>query len=297
MATLSADELLDAFVADGNRLVGPRPSRCIGSFQLKWRGGGSEIFLQDGVTLSSITMAFQNGGGSIRIEAGATAKGRMEVSEEGRIRIGAGTFLNRICDIRAGEGASVDIGSNCLFSDVKVQTSDMHSILHAASGRRTNPAAGIVIEDNVWIAEEVRVSKGVRIGTGAVIAAGSLVTRPIAPFCLAGGRPAKILRTGVRWSRKLEPLPPQPAPEFSPKDIPLDKEVLRYLVSAEKFALVEAVISAADQSKLPLYARWYLVFTRYQLGIPHPEAIDMLKQVLKEAPNHGAARALLNELH
>lgn len=296
MASLSPNDLFDAFVKDGNQLLGPRPTQYIGAFEMSWRGSGCVLELQEGVIFSSAQLRFTSGGGTIRIEKGATVKGRLEVNGGGSIRIGEGTFLNRVCDILGGEGASVDIGKNCLFSDVRAQTSDMHSIIDIASGKRTNPAAGIVIEDEVWIAEQVKIAKGVRIGTGAVIAAGSLVTRSVAPFCIAGGRPAKILKTGVSWSRQLKKMPPLPAPDFEPLDIPLEKEVLRYLMGQKKYALVEAVILAADQATLPLYARWYLVSSKHKLGRPHPDAMAMLDDILEQAPSHSAARALRDSL-
>ncbi|MCD7973498.1 MAG: acyltransferase [Candidatus Azobacteroides sp.] len=41
--------------------------------------------------------------------------------------------------------------------------------------------------------------KGVSIGDGAIIAAGSVVTKDIPPECLAGGVPAKVIKTNVKW--------------------------------------------------------------------------------------------------
>ena len=290
------DELFDAFVADGNKLIGPRPAHYIGSFDMVWKGGGAIIELGEDVTLSSVKMAFPGGGGRIRLENTVTAKGRLEVSGGGSIRIGESSFLNRACDIRGGEGAAVDIGKNCLFSNVKVMTSDMHSIIDVKTGKRSNPAAGIVIEDQVWLSEDVKIAKGVRIGTGSVIAAGSLVTRSIAPFCLAAGRPAKVLRSGVHWSRSLRKMPALPAPKFQPGDIPLEKEAMRLLIERKEFALVEAVIAAASADPLPLFARWYLTLCRHKLGIPHPQARDMLDQIIQEAPTHEAAKKLRSTL-
>ncbi|ARM31234.1 acyltransferase [Prosthecochloris sp. HL-130-GSB] len=58
--------------------------------------------------------------------------------------------------------------------------------------------AGIVIEDNVWIAMDARILKGVRIGEGSVVALGALVTRDVPPWSVVAGVPAKVIR-------KLEP--------------------------------------------------------------------------------------------
>jgi maltose O-acetyltransferase len=56
-------------------------------------------------------------------------------------------------------------------------------------------ARPISIEDNVWIAASVTVIGGVTIGHDSVIAAGAVVTRDIPPNCVAGGVPARVLKT------------------------------------------------------------------------------------------------------
>ena len=296
MKPRTPDSFLDAFIADGNTVIGPRPVSYLGTFRMLWKGGGSVLEFGENVTLSMARIQFTSGGGTIRLGRDVTAKGRLEVTGGGEVRIDEGTFLNRACDIRGGEGATVHIGKNCLFSNVKVMTSDMHSILDLATGKRTNSAASIVIEDEVWIAEDVKIAKGVRVGTGAVIAAGSLVTRSIAPLCLAAGRPARVIRTGVSWSRTLKRMQPQPAPDFQAADIPLDKEVLRLLVSRQEYAVVDGVIARHMDAPLPLFAKWYLVLCRDKLGTPLPNAVALLDEILAEAPGHDAARKMRAQL-
>ncbi|MDX2159075.1 MAG: acyltransferase [Hyphomicrobiaceae bacterium] len=53
----------------------------------------------------------------------------------------------------------------------------------------------IVIEDNVWLATGVTVLAGVRIGRDTVVAAGSIVTRDLPPGVIAGGIPARPIKT------------------------------------------------------------------------------------------------------
>jgi acetyltransferase-like isoleucine patch superfamily enzyme len=52
-----------------------------------------------------------------------------------------------------------------------------------------------VIEKNVWIATGAIIIGGVTVGENAVIAAGSVVTKDIPPNTLAGGNPAKVIRS------------------------------------------------------------------------------------------------------
>lgn len=56
-------------------------------------------------------------------------------------------------------------------------------------------ADGIVIEDDVWVGAGAIITDGVRIGQGAVIAAGAVVTADVPPHTVAGGVPAKVLKT------------------------------------------------------------------------------------------------------
>jgi len=50
------------------------------------------------------------------------------------------------------------------------------------------------IGSNVWIGDSVIILPGSRIGHGAVIGAGSVVTKPIPPFGIAVGTPAKVIK-------------------------------------------------------------------------------------------------------
>jgi acetyltransferase-like isoleucine patch superfamily enzyme len=53
---------------------------------------------------------------------------------------------------------------------------------------------GIKIEDDVWIGTRATILDGVHIGKGAIIAAGAVVNKPVPPYAIVGGVPAKILK-------------------------------------------------------------------------------------------------------
>jgi acetyltransferase-like isoleucine patch superfamily enzyme len=53
----------------------------------------------------------------------------------------------------------------------------------------------IRIGRDCWIGCNAVILKGVSIGDGAVIAAGAVVTKDVPPRCLAGGVPARIIRS------------------------------------------------------------------------------------------------------
>ncbi len=56
---------------------------------------------------------------------------------------------------------------------------------------------GIIIEDDVWLAANVKVLDGVTIGRGSIIGAGAVVNKEIPPLSIAGGVPAKLIRKRI----------------------------------------------------------------------------------------------------
>jgi acetyltransferase-like isoleucine patch superfamily enzyme len=55
-------------------------------------------------------------------------------------------------------------------------------------------AAGIVIEDDVWIGASAVITDGVHIGRGAVVAAGAVVTADVPAHTVVAGVPARVVR-------------------------------------------------------------------------------------------------------
>jgi virginiamycin A acetyltransferase len=51
-----------------------------------------------------------------------------------------------------------------------------------------------VIGNDVWIGYDSLIMPGVKIGDGAIIAARSVVVNDIAPYTVAGGNPARVIR-------------------------------------------------------------------------------------------------------
>jgi acetyltransferase-like isoleucine patch superfamily enzyme len=115
--------------------------------------------------------------------------------EPARVRIGAGSFLNRNVMVAAQE--LVEIGDHCMLANGCFVTDANH--------RFDDPAKPITwqgfdgkgptrIGDNCWLGANVVVTSGVTIGERCVIGANSVVTRDIEPFSIAAGAPAKVLR-------------------------------------------------------------------------------------------------------
>lgn len=115
------------------------------------------------------------------------------VFNDAKLNLGSG-YINRYCKIRCYN--EISIGQNVAISEnFSVWDYDAHQIV----GSVNNFPQKVAIGNSVWIGTNVTVLKGVTIGDGAIIAAGSLVNKDIPEYCLAGGVPAKILKTNVEW--------------------------------------------------------------------------------------------------
>jgi len=83
------------------------------------------------------------------------------------LRIGAKTTSMGL-KITMHERGSITIGDDCMFSgEVRMDTSDMHSVIDLATRQRINPPADIQIGKHVWVGYGVYLMKGARIGAGS----------------------------------------------------------------------------------------------------------------------------------
>lgn len=154
---------------------------------------------------------------SLTLGYGCHIRGRIIVEPDSHIVIGHG-LMCAFFDIKmqANEGASIHVGNDCLFSNVEICNSDMHSIFDIATGKRINPARDVRIGDRVWLAANARVLKGAKISSDTVVGAESVVSGEHPANVILAGSPAKIVREGIMWTRPLlDKLPIQLSNDFS----------------------------------------------------------------------------------
>jgi acetyltransferase-like isoleucine patch superfamily enzyme len=114
---------------------------------------------------------------------------------DARVRIGAGTFLNR--NVMVAAQYLVEIGDHCMLangcfvSDASHRFDDPERPITWQGFESRGPTR---IGDNCWLGANVVVTSGVTIGERCVIGANSVVTHDLAPFSLAAGVPARVLR-------------------------------------------------------------------------------------------------------
>jgi maltose O-acetyltransferase len=109
------------------------------------------------------------------------------------LTIGSDSIVNSGCVLdsrgRLAIGNSVNIAGY-----VQIWTAD-HDPDDPWHRSRTAP---VTIADHAWLASRATILPGVSIGEGAVVAAGSLVTRPVPPYAIVAGVPARKVRERAR---------------------------------------------------------------------------------------------------
>ena len=121
------------------------------------------------------------------------------VGENCTLHIKSSCMIGDNCYLVVKESdVSLSIGKECgLSRNVKIMTSDGHPIYQ--NRERINHAKDVVLEDNVWVADNVTILKGVEIGEGAVLGIDSLVTKSVPKNAIAAGNPAKVVKENISW--------------------------------------------------------------------------------------------------
>jgi maltose O-acetyltransferase len=113
------------------------------------------------------------------------ARPEARLTIENNVYVNYGTEISLVKEVFIG--AYSLIGIDCLIYDT-----DWHSL----DGRdRDVPIAPTRIGRGVWLGARVMVMKGVTIGDNTVVAANSVVTGDLPGNVLAGGSPAKVIRS------------------------------------------------------------------------------------------------------
>ncbi len=110
------------------------------------------------------------------------------------LEIGNNTYIAAKALIRTAK--KIKIGNNCAISwNVTILDSDFHNF--EIDNKDVVTVSEVIIEDNVWIGNNVIILKGVKVGNNSIIGAGSVVTKNVEPFTAVAGNPAKKIKDNV----------------------------------------------------------------------------------------------------
>ena len=118
----------------------------------------------------------------------------LQVGPRGRLVLGDRVFVGRNSVLAAHD--LIEIGSNTLIAEhCSLRDQNHHLIPEERLHEVTAMCEPVRVAPNVWIGAGARVLKGAKIGEGAIIAANAVVTGVIPDRVIAGGIPARVLRT------------------------------------------------------------------------------------------------------
>jgi acetyltransferase-like isoleucine patch superfamily enzyme len=113
------------------------------------------------------------------------------------VSIGKNMNSNRNVLINGGRDGILVIGDNCLIGPnvAILATSHVFDSIDHPITNQGHVGGEIIIGDDCWICANVTITKDVKIGKGCIIAAGAVVTKDIPDYSIAGGVPAKVIKS------------------------------------------------------------------------------------------------------
>ena len=107
------------------------------------------------------------------------------------IKIGKNVFINHACTFLDMGGITIE--DNVLIGPKVNLITENHPLNPA--DRKALITKPIIIKKNAWIGAAATILAGVTIGENSVIAAGAVVSKDVPDNVVAGGIPAKIIKT------------------------------------------------------------------------------------------------------
>lgn len=158
---------------------------------------GKNLYLYGGLPYISGPVRIKLGD-NCRVSGHTTFSGRTCAAQPPELTVGNNVDIGWMTTIAVGRrveiGNNVRIAGRTLLAGYPGHPLDAGA--RAAGLAETDDQVGdIILEDDVWLATGVSVMAGVRIGQGSIVAAGSVVTKDLAPMVLAGGIPARVIRS------------------------------------------------------------------------------------------------------
>lgn len=294
----SSSNFFDEFTAVGNKFEGDLPT-MLGKNTLNFKGVDGVIKIGRNVTFENVRIEMLGGSGTLIVGDNVKLNGLLQIAPLSVIEVGDDTFVNRQSHLSAWEGAYIRIGRGCLFSNVEIRTSDMHSIVDLVSGDRINPAKSVVVEDHVWLGESVTLYKGVTIGNGSVVGGHSVVTASVPSYTLVSGVPAKVIKSRVSWQREQMPVATLGATPVQPT-LPSKEAMSQAIKEGQTRELIFDVDmfvknTGTNFEELEGYAQFYYARSQYLCG-NFKAAKQSLQVVIYKNPQHKVAIQLLEKI-
>ncbi len=171
------------------------------------KGKGHSVIIEEDCILQKPYIQFRGNNNTLVIKKGVEIGNDCSIFLEGNnltVTIDEkATFVEKCSIVAQEQNLSVYIGKRCMFShDVVVRTSDSHSIYDMQTKERINVAKSVVVEDDCWILPHSEIFKGATVGAGSIVGSNTTITKDVPKNSLVVGRPQKIVKENVYWTRE-----------------------------------------------------------------------------------------------
>ena len=156
------------------------------------------ITVGNNVSIGNDTTLIARGEGGITLSDGVRLQERVYLDTErvndGYITIGKGCYIGTGTTLFGHKG--LEIGNDCLLAQNITLTpyshifDDPNAIIYSQGGH----CEKVTIGNDVYIGMRAAVMYSGNIGDGSLIGAGSVVVKPIPPYSIAVGCPAKVIK-------------------------------------------------------------------------------------------------------
>lgn len=160
-----------------------------------------DIEINNNVKLNNCTFILNNNSKIIIGEKTVLNNTVIILEEDNFCYIGKNVNVGGMVISGKGKNNFIKIGNNCLIStNVKIRNTDGHKIFKA--GRIINENLPVIVEDNVWIGEDVTILKGVTIFKGSIVGSKTLVNKSLKKRnCIIAGIPARCVKENISWEK------------------------------------------------------------------------------------------------
>jgi acetyltransferase-like isoleucine patch superfamily enzyme len=198
---LRGEDIIGYSDEKGNSVVGA--PHIVQSSSIEFKGANCRVEFSDRVKFHG-AIVFHRNDSSVHMGKWTWYRGRITLGLKCIVSMGEKFYSGYDLQITTAEGANVILGDDVLVANqCRIRADDSHPIYDGVSGVRINPSSTIIVEDHVWLGQEVFLMPGSFVGSGSVVGARSVVTknRPVPSNSIALGSPARVQREKINWIR------------------------------------------------------------------------------------------------
>lgn len=209
--------LRNSFAGNSARIVGTDnrlnwKRALLRGTSIRVAGSHNLVELGEAARLYDVSIDIRGSNCRLSIGDGCILKGAsIELSEdETCLSLGSRSTVTESRLVVTDRRARIQVGADCMIAlHSQIRCGDGQTIYDMADGAILNRAEYIEIGDRVWITADCQAMRNIRIGSGSIIASGSVIAEDVPENVVAGGIPARVIKTGISWRREnIARLPP-----------------------------------------------------------------------------------------